>query len=128
MVLNRLQQVDQRCAAKLTIVTDVQTLQHANTMNARFQYMGTLGTQRIAAQVQIQTSCRFVARQPQQQILQRLHWQLARGNIQMLQTQRTGEKLLERRRYLFALFCTEEIMRHVQMGQMGGTATQQCSK
>lgn len=86
--------------------------------------MSTLSTKRIAAQVQIETGRRLVACQAEQKIFQRFQWQLTAGYVQMFQTQRTGEELLERWRYLFAFLRAERIVRHIQMGQMRWTATQ----
>lgn len=46
-------------------------------MYARLQHMSALRTNRISAQVQMQASRGLVECQAEQQILQRLQWQLA---------------------------------------------------
>lgn len=60
--------------------------------------------------------------------LQRLHGQFAEGNVQMLETKRTREKLFKRWRNLFSLLRAKRIMGHVQVGQVSATATQQRSE
>lgn len=75
--------------------------------------MGTLGTQRIAAEIQIKTRRGLVAGQTQQKVLQGLHGQLAASYVEVLQAQGAGEELLERRRYLLALLGAERVVRDV---------------
>lgn len=53
---------------QLTVIANIKALQHTNTMNAWLQYMGTLCPQRIAAQVQMESSRGLVASQTEQQI------------------------------------------------------------
>lgn len=99
----------------LTIVTDVQALEHAHAVYAGLQNVSTLSAQRIAAQIEMESRRRLIAGEAQQQILQRLHWQLAAGYVQMLQAQRAGKELLERWRYLFALLRAERVVRDIQV-------------
>lgn len=76
----------------------------------------------------MKTSCGFVAGQAEQQILKSFHGQLAAGNVEVLQTEGAGEELLERGRYLFALFGAKRVVRYVEVGQVRGTAAQESSK
>lgn len=45
----------------LTIVADVQALQHTHTVYAGFQDVSTLGTQRIAAKIEMKSRRRLIA-------------------------------------------------------------------
>ena len=54
---------------KLTVIANVETLKHANAMNARFKHVRTLLTQLVSIKIQVETSCRLVAGKTKQKML-----------------------------------------------------------
>ena len=91
-----------------------------------FHDSSSSSSQAVGRDVELHVAGGLVARQPQQQRLQRLQGQLAVREVEVLEAQGGGEELLEGRGDVaLGLPGTERVPGQVQVGQVGGAAPDQ---